>query len=66
MIKFTFCVRRLPSDDQSCTIDDRNYDQEYLPPKNAIIIVEDNKAIYDTAIADENLLDILNLNNNEI
>lgn len=57
----------LPSDDQSCTtVDDTDDDQDYLPPQKAIIVEEDNETSDDTGNADEYLVDILNLNDNEI
>uniref|UniRef100_A0A2S2PW87 PiggyBac transposable element-derived protein 4 n=1 Tax=Sipha flava TaxID=143950 RepID=A0A2S2PW87_9HEMI len=57
----------LPSDDQSCTtVDDTDDDQDYLPPQKAIIVVKDNEASDDIGNADEDLVDILNLNDNEI
>jgi len=58
----------LPSDDQSCTtVDDTDDDQNYLPTLKAIMVVEeDNEASDDTGNADEDLVDILNLNGNEI
>lgn len=57
----------LPSDDQSCTtVDDTDDDQDYLPPQKAIIVEEDNETSDDTGNADEDLVDILNLNDNEI
>jgi len=58
----------LLSDDQSCTtVDDTNDDQDYLPPQKAIMVVEeDNEASDDTGNADEDLVDIINLNDNDI
>jgi len=57
----------LPSDDESCTtVDNIDDDRDYLPPQKAIMVVEeDNEASDDTGNADEDLLDILNLNDNE-